>query len=78
MKAEPVFVNVYGARNRFRQAGNRFLGSLNGFQIRALYTMHCIDVLPAMLKNGEHIQRPNSWTYNLVEASGHNPEISKA
>ncbi len=40
---EPVFVNMYGAQesiqtNRFRQAGNRFLGSLNGLQIRAEYT----------------------------------------
>ncbi len=37
----PVFVNVYGAqsipRNRFRQDGNRFLGSLNGLRILALY-----------------------------------------
>jgi hypothetical protein len=38
---EPKFVNVYGAldstpRNRFRQAGNRFLGSLKGIQVRAL------------------------------------------
>ncbi len=36
----PVFVNVYEAqesitRNRFRQAGNRFLGSLKVLQIRA-------------------------------------------
>ncbi len=35
--AEPVFVNVYGAqesiqRNRFRQSGNRFLGSLKMFK----------------------------------------------
>jgi hypothetical protein len=41
LESEPVFVNVYGAqesipRNRFRQAGNRFLGSLKGLQIRAL------------------------------------------
>ena len=39
---EPVSVNVYGAqesipRNRFHQAGNRFLGSLNSLQIRALF-----------------------------------------
>ncbi len=38
---DPVFVNVYGAkesipRNPFSQAGNRFLGSLKGQQIRAL------------------------------------------
>jgi hypothetical protein len=37
---EPEFVNVQGAqesfsRNRFRQAGNRFLGSFHGLQIRA-------------------------------------------
>ncbi len=36
---EPEFVNVQGAqesisRDRFRQAGNRFLGSLHGLQIR--------------------------------------------
>jgi hypothetical protein len=35
--SEPVFVNVYGAqqpipRGRFRQAENRFLGSLKGFK----------------------------------------------
>jgi hypothetical protein len=35
-EADPVFVNVYGAqesvpRNRFRQAGNRFSGSLKRF-----------------------------------------------
>jgi hypothetical protein len=40
MQTEPVFLNVFGAqesipRNRFRQAGNRFLGSLIGLQIRA-------------------------------------------
>jgi hypothetical protein len=40
-KTEPVFVNVYGAqesipKNRFRQAGNRILGSLKGLKIRAL------------------------------------------
>ncbi len=55
---EPVFVNVYGAqesipRNRFcqydkqgyvpaRQAGNRFLGSLKGLQIRALAKQNII------------------------------------
>jgi hypothetical protein len=38
--SEPVFVNVYGdqesiPRNRFRQAGNRFLGSLKVLQIQA-------------------------------------------
>jgi hypothetical protein len=32
---EPVFVNVE-PRNRFRQAGNRFLRFLKGLQIRAL------------------------------------------
>jgi hypothetical protein len=36
---EPEFVNVQRAQesisNRFRQAGNRFLGSLHGLQIRA-------------------------------------------
>jgi hypothetical protein len=40
-KAESVFVNVKEAqesipRNRFRQTGNRFLGSLKGLQIRTL------------------------------------------
>jgi hypothetical protein len=38
---EPLFVNLYGAqesipRSRFRQAGNQFLSSLKGLQIRAL------------------------------------------
>jgi hypothetical protein len=38
---EPVFVSVYGAKesitkNRFRQAGIRFLGSFKGQQIRTL------------------------------------------
>ncbi len=32
---EPVFVNVSGAQDR--QAGNRFLGSLKGLQIRARF-----------------------------------------
>jgi hypothetical protein len=40
-KTEPVFENDYRAQesipiNRFCQAGNRFLGSLKGLQIRAL------------------------------------------
>ncbi len=33
----PEFVNIQKLRNRFRQAGNRFLGSLKGLQIRAQY-----------------------------------------
>jgi hypothetical protein len=43
MKCEPVLINVQGAQesesipsNRFRQAENRFLGSLKGLQIRPL------------------------------------------
>jgi len=40
-----VFVNVYGAqqsipRNRFCQAGNGFLGSLKGLQIRGSEHLH--------------------------------------
>jgi hypothetical protein len=35
-RTEPVFVNVYGAQESIRQAGNRFLGSLKGLQIRIL------------------------------------------
>jgi hypothetical protein len=40
LKAEPVFVNVYGAHesipwNRFRQAKDRYLVSLKDLQIRA-------------------------------------------
>jgi len=35
-RTEPVFVNVSISRNRFHQAGNRFLTSLKGFQIQAL------------------------------------------
>jgi len=42
LTSEPEFVNVQGAqesipRNRFRQAGNRFLVSLKGLQIRAQF-----------------------------------------
>jgi hypothetical protein len=40
--SELAFVSAYGAqesnpRNRFRQAGNRFLGSLKGLHIRSLF-----------------------------------------
>ncbi len=34
---EPVSVSFMEPRNRFHQAGNRFLGSLNSLQIRALF-----------------------------------------
>jgi hypothetical protein len=39
----PQFVNVLKEpRNRFRQAGNRLLGSFKkGLQIRALHLKHC-------------------------------------
>jgi hypothetical protein len=41
-RMEPVFETLQVSRTRFRQAGNRFLGSLTGLQIRALvcFTMY--------------------------------------
>ncbi len=47
MLTEPEFINVRGAqepipRNRFRSAGNRFLGSLKDLQIRALKLVYLV------------------------------------
>jgi len=46
MSAEPVFVNVKGdqesiPRIRFRQVGNRFLGSLKGYKYGLWLHIHC-------------------------------------
>jgi hypothetical protein len=35
LNSEPVFVKFKEHRNRFCQAGNRFLGSIKGLEIRA-------------------------------------------
>ncbi len=34
-------MKIVDVSNRFRQAGNRFLGTLNGLQIRALHNLGC-------------------------------------
>ncbi len=39
-------------RNRFRQTGNRFLGSLKGLQIRALVLYHSIGISKVEMRGG--------------------------
>jgi hypothetical protein len=67
LNSEPVFVKFKEHRNRFCQAGNRFLGSLKGLEIRAqnakppLY-VRVIQRICAVLHSSVYAYKPHADT----------------